>query len=448
MDYKNIIEENKDQYLEELFEVIRQKSISAQNVGMDECANLVAEKMTEAGVEKVEIIEGDHYPVVYGEHIVSPDAMTLLIYGHYDVQPPDPLDEWKSEPFEPTIRNGKIFARGAGDNKGQFMAQILAFKTYIEAHGNVPINIKFVIEGEEEIGSVNLEPFIEKHKEKLASDLVYTSDGPMLSDGSPYLLLGVRGLLYVELNAQAADFDNHSGNKGNIASNPAWELVELLSTMRDEDGRVLLEGFYDDVKAPTDLEKELLSQLPFDIEDIRKEVGDDSIDMTKEEYYHKLCFEPTFNIAGFTSGYGGEGAKTIIPSTAKLKMDIRLVMDQDPERIFKLLKDHVNKHAPNVDIQALGLVSPSRLSADSPFIEPIRKAVENGFGRRAYVQPSMGGSIPDALWSKILGTPSVVVPYANADEANHSPNENLDIDNFYNGIHSTCLVIDALDQLK
>lgn len=448
MNYKKIIDQNKEQYLEELFEVIRQKSISAQNIGMKECANLVAEKMSEAGVAKVEIIEGDHYPVVYGEHIVSPDAMTLLIYGHYDVQPPDPLEEWHSEPFEPTIQNGKIFARGAGDNKGQFMAQILAFKTYIEAHGDVPINIKFLIEGEEEVGSVNLESFINTHKEKLSSDLVYTSDGPMLSGGSPYLLLGVRGLLYVELTAQTADFDNHSGNKGNIASNPAWELVQLLNTMRDEDGKVLLEGFYDDVKAPTELEKELLNQLPFDIEDIRKDVGDDSIDMAKEEYYHKLCFEPTFNIAGFTSGYGGEGAKTIIPSSAKLKMDIRLVMDQNPERIFKLLKAHVNKHSVSVDIQALGMVSPSRLSADSPYIEPIREAVENGFGRRAYVQPSMGGSIPDALWSKILGTPSVVVPYANADEANHSPNENLDIDNFYNGIRSTCLVIDALNQLK
>ena len=448
MSYRNIIEENKNQYLEELFEVIRQKSISAQNVGIEECAQLVSEKMREAGVAHVEIIEGDHNPVVYGEHIVSPDAMTLLIYGHYDVQPPDPIEEWDSEPFEPTIRNGKIFARGAGDNKGQFMAQILAFKTYIEAHGNVPINIKFLIEGEEEIGSVNLESFIEKYKGKLNADLVYTSDGPMLSDGSPYLLLGVRGLLYVELNAQASDFDNHSGNKGNIANNPAWELVELLNTMRDKDGRVLLEGFYDDVKAPTDLEKELLRQLPFEIEDIRKDAGDDSIDMTKEEYYHKLCFEPTFNIAGFTSGYGGEGAKTIIPSSAKLKMDIRLVMDQNPERIFKLLKAHVNEHAPNVDIKTLGMVSPSRTSADSSFIEPIRQAVESGFERRAYIQPSMGGSIPDALWSKILGTPSVVVPYANADEANHSPNENMDVDNFYNGINSTCLVIDALAGLK
>lgn len=448
MNYKNIIEENKDDYLKELFEVLRQKSISAQNVGMEECAHLVTEKMIEAGVDHVEIIEGDHNPVVYGEHIVSPDAMTLLIYGHYDVQPPDPVEEWDSEPFEPTIRNGKIFSRGAGDNKGQFMAQILAFKTYIEAHGNVPINIKFLIEGEEEIGSVNLEPFIEKHKEKLAADLVYTSDGPILSNGHPYLLLGVRGILYVEMNAKGSDFDNHSGNKGNIAKNPAWELVELLNTMKDKEGKVLIEGFYDEVELPTELEKELLNQLPFDIEDIRKDIGDDSINMDKEDYYHQLCFEPTFNIAGFTSGYGGEGAKTIIPSTAKLKVDMRLVMNQDPEKIYELMEAHVKKHAPEVDMKLLGMMSPSRTSADLPFVEPIRQAVEAGFGRQAYIQPSMGGSLPDAVWTKILNTPSVVVPYANADEANHSPNENLDVDNFYNGIHSTCLVIDALNQLK
>lgn len=448
MNYKNIIEENKDDYLEELFEVIRQKSISAQNEGIEECAHLVAEKMSEAGVGHVEIIEGDHNPVVYGEHIASSDAMTLLIYGHYDVQPADPIEEWDSEPFEPAIRNGKIYARGAGDNKGQFMAQILAFKTYVEAHGNVPINIKFLIEGEEEIGSVNLETFIEKHKEKLAADLVYTSDGPILSNGHPYLLLGVRGLLYVEMSAKGSDFDNHSGNKGNIANNPAWELVELLNTMKDKEGKVLIEGFYDEVKLPTELEKEMLNQLPFNIEDIRKDIGDDSINMNKEDYYHRLCFEPTLNIAGFTSGYGGEGAKTIIPSTAKLKMDMRLVMNQDPKKIYELMEAHVRKHAPAVDMKPLGMMSPSRTSADLPFVEPIRQAVEEGFGRRAYVQPSMGGSLPDAVWTKILNAPSVVVPYANADEANHSPNENLDVDNLYNGINSTCLVIDALKQFK
>ncbi|CAM4191735.1 M20/M25/M40 family metallo-hydrolase [Lacicoccus alkaliphilus] len=346
MDYKAIINQHKESYLEELFEVIRQKSISAENVGIEACAELVGEKMAAAGVRHVEIIKGDHHPVVYGEHIVSEDAMTLLIYGHYDVQPPDPLEEWDSEPFEPTIRDGRIYARGVGDNKGQFMAQLLAFKTYMTAHGNLPINIKFLIEGEEEIGSRNLEPFIRTHKDKLKADLVYTSDGPMLSNGHPYILLGVRGMLYVELNAEGSAFDNHSGNKGNIARNPVWELVHLLGTMKDSAGRTLIEGFYDEVKPPTDLEKELLMQLPFHLEEIRRDIGDDTLEMTKEEYYRKLCFEPTLNISGLVSGYGGEGAKTIIPSTAKLKLDMRLVMDQDPEKIYQSLEDHIEAHAP------------------------------------------------------------------------------------------------------
>lgn len=447
MDYKAIISQNKESYLEELFEVIRQKSISAENIGIEDCAELVCEKMASAGVRHVEIIKGDHHPVVYGEHIVSEDAMTLLIYGHYDVQPPDPLDEWDSEPFEPTISDGRIYARGVGDNKGQFMAQLLAFKTYMAAHGNTPINIKFLIEGEEEIGSKNLETFIRTHKDKLKADLVYTSDGPMLSNGHPYILLGVRGMLYVELNAEGSAFDNHSGNKGNIARNPAWELVHLLGTMKDADDRILIEGFYDEVKPPTDLEKELLMQLPFNLEEIRKEIGDDSLEMTKEEYYRKLCFEPTLNISGMVSGYGGEGAKTIIPSTAKLKLDMRLVMDQDPDKIYQLMEVHIKKHAPNVELKRIGMMSPSRASAEHPFIEPLRQAVEEGFGRKAYIQPSMGGSLPDAVWTKILGAPSVVVPYANADEANHSPNENLVIENFYDGIASTCFVIDALNEL-
>ncbi|SOC41954.1 M20/M25/M40 family metallo-hydrolase [Salinicoccus kekensis] len=447
MDYKSIIERNRENYLESLFEVIRQKSISAENEGIEECAELVAEKMSEAGVGHVEIIKGAHHPVVYGEHIVSEDAMTLLIYGHYDVQPPDPVEEWDSEPFEPVIRDGRIYARGVGDNKGQFMAQILAFRTYMEAHGNTPINIKFIIEGEEEVGSRNLEPFIHKHKDKLKADLVYTSDGPMLSNGHPYILLGVRGMLYVELNAEGSAFDNHSGNKGNIARNPVWELVHLLGTMKDADGRVLIDGFYDEVKPPTDLEKELLMQLPFDLEEIRKEIGDDSLEMTKEEYYQKLCFEPVLNISGLVSGYGGEGAKTIIPSTAKLKLDMRLVMDQNPERIYELLEAHVEKHAPGVRMKRIGMMHPSRTSAEHPYIEPLRRAVEKGFGKKAYIQPSMGGSLPDAVWTKILGAPSVVVPYANADEANHSPNENLVVENFYNGIASTCMAIDALNEL-
>jgi len=447
MEFKRIIDENRETYMAELFEVLRQESISAEDRGIRECVELVAGKLTNAGMDSVEIIETDRHPIIYGEYHVSDEAKTMLIYGHYDVQPPDPLEEWESPPFEPAIRDGRVYARGAGDNKGQIMAQILAVKTYIEEEGSLPINLKFVIEGEEETGSPNLPAFVEKNREKLETDLVYTSDGPMLADGHPVVLLGVRGLLYVELIAEGSKFDNHSGNKGNIARNPAWELMDLLGTMKDDDGKVLIEGFYDDVLPPTEKELELIDRLPFDLEEVRENIGDENIEFTKEDYYRALCFEPTFNIAGFTSGYGGEGAKTIIPAEAKVKMDMRLVMNQDPDEIFERLRRHVEKHAPNVEVKKLGMMQPSRTSSELEFIEPMRKSAEISFGREAFIQPSLGGSLPDAVWTKILGVPSVVVPYANVDEANHSPNENLIVEHFYKGIETTCRVISEMGKL-
>lgn len=442
------VDDNRETYLEELFEVLRQRSISSQNIGIRECAELVAQKVRDAGMPHVEIMETPDHPVVYAERFVSPDKTTVLIYGHYDVQPPDPVEEWISPPFEPTIRDGRIYARGAGDNKGQLMAQILAVKTYLEVEGELPVNLKFIFDGEEEIASKNLPAFVKENKEKLQADLVYTSDGPMLPDGSPFLLLGVRGIQYVELRAKGSDFDNHSGNKGNIAQNPAWKIIDLLQTMRDSEGNVLIEGFHDNIIPPTEHELNLINELPFDIEQVRKDVGDESIDMDQETYYRNLLFKPTFNIAGFTSGYGGEGTKTIIPSQAKVKLDMRLVANQEPEEILTLLKKHVAKHAPDIDVLSLGSLSPSKTSSDLKLIETIHQTIQTSFGRKAYIKPSMGGSLPDYVWTKILGVPSLIVPYANADEANHSPNENLVIENFYNGIKCTCDVLKSIGQMK
>src|SRR5690625_3791443 len=283
---------NEQQFLERLFVLLRQKSISAQNIGIKETSELLKKKMEEIGIE-TKLLPTAGHPVVYGEMINDPDYFTLLIYGHYDVQPPDPIEEWNSPPFEPTIRDGRIYCRGAGDNKGQLMAQLLAVETYQKVVGPLPINLKFVFEGEEESGSPNIAPFVEEHKELLKADLVYTSDGPMHESGRSFVLLGVRGILYVELNAKGADWDNHSGNKGNIAPNPAWELVDLLGTMRDENGKILIDGFYDDVVEPTEEELEQLKTLPYDRAAVAEEVGYEDLSMTGEEYYHKLTYEPT-----------------------------------------------------------------------------------------------------------------------------------------------------------
>ncbi|HLS06529.1 MAG TPA: M20/M25/M40 family metallo-hydrolase [Bacillota bacterium] len=438
---------NEEVFLEKLFTLLRQKSISAQNIGIAETSEMLKGMMEKIGI-KTQLIPTAGHPVVYGELINDPKAFTLLIYGHYDVQPPEPLDEWHSPPFEPTIRDGRIYCRGAGDNKGQLMAHLLAIETYQNVVGELPINVKFVFEGEEETGSPNIATFVSEHKDLLQADLVYTSDGPMHDSGAPFVLLGVRGILYVELNTKGADWDNHSGNKGNIVPNPAWELIDLLKTMRDDEGNVLIEGFYDDVRKPTTKEIELIKHLPYDQDELATQIGYKDLQMTGEEYYRKLTLEPTINIAGFTSGYGGEGSKTIIPATATVKMDMRLVVDQDPEDIYEKFKQHVQKHAPNVEVSNLGMMAPSRTSADLEVVELIKRAVEKAYRQQPVMQPSMGGSLPDYVWTKILDTPSVVVPYANFDEANHSPNENIGLKNFFDGIICTCHVIHELGENK
>lgn len=440
---KALIDENRDEYLETLFTLLRQKSISAQNIGITEATTLLKGMMEDIGIS-TKLIPTRGHPVVYGEMINNPKNFTLLIYGHYDVQPPDPIDEWISPPFEPTIRDGRIFCRGAGDNKGQLMAQLLAVKTYQEAIGELPINIKFVFEGEEESGSPHLAEFVESNKELLSADLVYTSDGPMHETGTPIVLLGVRGILDVELTATGGEWDNHSGNKGNIVPNPAWKLVELLNTMKDDNDNILIEGFYDNIRKPTQEELELISALPFDVDNLGKQIGYRELNMTKKAYYENLMFKPTLNINGFHSGYGGEGTKTIIPAIASLKMDMRLVADQDPDDIYDKFVSHVTKYAPDVKVKRHGSMNPSRTPAHLSVIQAVKQAVEKAYEQVPFVKPSAGGSLPDYVWTQILDIPSVLVPYANFDEANHSPNENIGLDNFFNGILCTCHVIQKL----
>ncbi|MFD1037471.1 M20/M25/M40 family metallo-hydrolase [Virgibacillus byunsanensis] len=443
---EKLLESKKEEYLDLLFTFLKQKSISAQNVGMQACSIMLKEMMEEVGIDTT-LIDTEGHPVVYGEIMNESNNFTLLLYGHYDVQPADPLEEWNTPPFEPTIVDGKIYCRGVGDNKGQLMAQLLAIKSYQEVMGDLPINVKFVFEGEEESGSPNIAKFVEDNRDLLKADLVYTSDGPMHDSGAPFVLLGVRGMLYVELTAKGGDWDSHSGNKGNIVPNPAWELVELLNTMRAKDGTILIDGFYDDLREPTKKELELISTLPFDADQLGEQIGYKDFDMTREEYYRKLTLEPTLNIAGFHSGYGGEGSKTIIPSTAMLKIDMRLVVDQDPDDILDKFIKHVKKHAPDVEVISHGSMKPSRTPSDSKVVSVVKHAVENAYKKKPILQPSLGGSLPDYVWTQILGVPSVVVPYANFDEANHSPNENMGVDNFFDGIMCTCHVIRELGEV-
>jgi acetylornithine deacetylase/succinyl-diaminopimelate desuccinylase-like protein len=437
---KQRIEANKEAYLETFFELLRQPSISATNEGVDECAELLKGIMERSGIAS-SIIETEGSPVVYGEVIHPENEFTILFYGHYDVQPPEPLELWESPPFEPTIRNGKVYARGSGDNKGQFLAHILAVKTLLELDEKLPINVKFIIEGEEENTSKNFEPFVRDNIKLLEADLVYTSDGPMDSSGKPVVMLGNRGMLYVKLTAKGAAHDNHSGNKGGIAPNPAWELIHLLETMRTPDGKVLVDGFYDDVRTPTDAETELLRKLPFDADETAEVIGLDKLEMDGESYYKKISLEPTFNINGLYSGYTGEGQKTIIPSTATVKIDMRLAADQDPEKIYKKIAEHVQTHAPNVEIVKMGSVKPSRTPVESDVVQKVINSVNESHEKTPIVLPAIGATMPGYVFTDILKLPAILVPYANADEDNHAPNENMSIDCYYKGIQTSCKVI-------
>lgn len=438
-----IIANKKREYIDQLSNLLKQESIGTNKESILECALVLKRMMLNTGID-TKIIETDGNPVVYGEIINDNHDFTLLIYGHYDVQPPGPLEEWTTPPFEPTIRGDRIYARGAGDNKGQLMAQILAVKTYMEAFGNLPINIKFVFDGEEEIGSPNLAPFIKKHKEMLKADLVYTSDGSSHYSGSPLVLLGVRGILFLELKAKSADWDNHSGNTGNILPNPSWKLINLLNSMRNQDGQVLIDGFYDCIRPATAKELELLKLLPYDSEDIGVKIGYSDLNMTGDTYYHKLTMEPTFNISGFESGYIGESLKTMIPSTATARLDIRLVVDQDPDDIFEKMIKHIKLHDPEIEVNFLGSMKPSRTSAELDIVRTVIQAISKAYKKETIIQPSLPGSLPDYVWTDILGVPSIIMPYANFDQKNHSPNENMGLDYFFNGIKCTCHVINKL----
>jgi acetylornithine deacetylase/succinyl-diaminopimelate desuccinylase-like protein len=436
--------EREQRDLDDLFRLIAQPSISAQNIGVRECADLFIDLLGDAGFS-ARLMPTPAHPVVYAEWLGAPGRPTMLIYGHYDVQPPEPLDEWLSPPFEPTVRDGKIFGRGAGDNKGQIFAQIAAARAWLESTGGLPVNVKFLIEGEEETGSPHLASFVAEHRDLLAADLVYTSDGPVHDDRHPQVVYGVRGLLYVELRARGASHDLHSGNWGGIAPNPAWTLVDLLATMRDGNGRVTIPGFYDDVQSVTPAFAAAMASIPLDQRQALATIGTDRLPPPDDlGYFERLMTTPTLNIAGFTSGYGGPGTKTVIPSTATVKMDMRLVPVQSADDIFAKFAAHVARHAPEVEVLRLGSMEPSYTPLEHPFAAVVREAVSIGFGVSPIDVPLLGGSLPDAVFTRSLGLPSFLVPYANADERNHAPNENIEVSRFFAGVRTAAALFACL----
>ncbi len=435
----------KEEHLEILKVIVRQKSISTKGEGVRECADLLKGIMEKGGISTT-IFETDGQPLVFGEvKGKSPEGFTVLFYGHYDVQPPEPLEKWDSPPFEPTIREDRIYGRGTGDNKGQLITHVLAVKSYLDTVGSLPVNVKFLFEGEEEIGSPNLTKFVQEHRELLKSDLVLTSDGPLHDSGAPLIAFGVRGVMNFDLHLDTATMDNHSGNKGGVIPNAIWEMVDFLSTMKDGKDRVLISGFYDDVIEPTTHERELISRLSYDPEGLAKIYGVEEIPLKKEEFYSRLLFKPTLTINGIKGGHSGAGTKNIIPCEVTAKMEIRLVYDQDPEDLMEKVKKHIQRHNPKIRLtREEEDMRPSRTSSELDISKAVIRAVEKGFNETPLIYPAMGGSLPDYVWTKVLGVPSIMIPYANADEANHAPNENLKLECFYKGIHTSAQVINEL----
>lgn len=438
------IDAHRQQFLERLIDYVRRPSISAQGTGIGEVAYYLSVTMNQLGLE-TRIVPTKGWPMVLSRRHEQADKPTVLLYGHYDVQPPEPLEEWLSPPFEPTVRNGRLYARGVADNKGQHFAQLLAIESLLACRDTLPCNVTFLLEGEEEIGSPHMPDFVREHRDELRADLVITSDGPVHESGRSAIIFGVRGVLSFELRARGANRDLHSGNWGGVAPNPIWTLVHLLATMKNERGDITIDGFYDNVLPLTPAEREALAKLPVDTQAIKHSLDLKDFDQPLErDFSERLSAWPTLTINGFHGGYGGPGSKTVLPHEATVKCDIRLVEAQTADEIFAKVEEHVRRHAPHVTVIRQGAMNPSKTPLDSAFAEPLRRALTAAQGSEPLLIPALGGSLPDYVFTKILGIPAFTVPYANPDEANHAPNENLELQRFFIGIKTGAAMLTYL----
>ena len=442
MEIKQYIQENEERFLKELFSLIRIPSISSKSEhkeDMTRCAERWRELLLAAGAEKAEVMPTDGNPIVYAERHVSDEAKTVLIYSHYDVMPAEPLQLWKTNPFEPEIHDGRIWARGADDDKGQAMIQVKAFE-YLVRENLLTHNVKFIFEGEEEIGSPSLYSFISQNKELLKADIILVSDTSMLGAELPSLTTGLRGLAYWEVEVTGPNRDLHSGHFGGAVANPINVLCELMAQMTDENGRITIPHFYDDVEDVPQSEREMIAQIPFDEEAYKKAIG---VRMLRgEKGYSTLernSCRPSFDICGIWGGYTGEGAKTVLPSKAYAKVSTRLVANQQHERRSELFVRYINDIAPDyVDVKVTPMHGGEGYVC--PITMPAYKAAEKGFEKAFGKKPlavRRGGSIPIISdFERILGVKTVLMGFGLESDAIHSPNENFRLDIFRKGIEA------------
>jgi acetylornithine deacetylase/succinyl-diaminopimelate desuccinylase-like protein len=440
--WKEYQEKNKDRFLNELLDLLRIPSVSANSAhkgDMKKCAEMVKDRLLEAGADKAAIYATEGHPVVYAEKIVDPSKPTVLVYGHYDVQPPDPLELWHSGPFEPVIKDGRIYARGAADDKGQFYMHIKALEILTKTNA-LATNIKFLIEGEEEIGSPNLGKFVAAHKDLLKCDVILISDSAMISLDTPSMDIGVRGLSYIQVEVTGANRDLHSGTYGGAVANPITMLAKMIASCHDENNHITIPGFYDDVVEASAEERKLMAQAPFDEEEYKKDLGIKELwgekGFTTNE---RTGIRPTLELNGIWGGYTGEGSKTVLPSKAYAKISARLVPNQSSEKITKLLLEHFKKIAPpgvTVETYELHGGEPYMTPIDSPAYQAAAKAIESTFGKKP-IPVRGGGSIPIcSILEKELGVKIVFMGFGLDSDNLHSPNEKYDLANFYKGIET------------
>ncbi|PLW95995.1 MAG: dipeptidase [Marinilabiliales bacterium] len=439
---KQYIEENKERYLDELFELIRIPSISSlseHKQDMVRAAEKYKEHFLAAGCDKAVVMPTAGNPVVYAEKIIDPSKPTVLVYAHYDVMPVDPLDLWKSPPFEPEIRDGKIYARGADDDKGQGFMHVKAFEALVK-NDALPTNVKFMIEGEEEIGSVNLGAFCDAHKDMLNADIILVSDTGMIAEDIPAITTGLRGLAYWQVEVTGPNRDLHSGLFGGAVGNPINVLAKMIAHMTDENNKVTMPGFYDDVLEASAKERELLNMAPFNKEAYKKAIDVD--ELAGEKGYttiERTGIRPSFDVCGIWGGYTGEGAKTVLPSKAYAKISTRLVPNQDHEKIGKMFEDYFMSIAPDsvkVKVETLHGGQAYVCPIDLPAYKAAEKSLKKLFGKTP-VPVRSGGSIPIiSTFEEKLGIKSLLMGFGLESDAIHSPNENYPLNNFYAGIEA------------
>jgi acetylornithine deacetylase/succinyl-diaminopimelate desuccinylase-like protein len=445
------LEENKSRFLSELKEFLAIPSVStkAENKQeMQRCAEWITEHLTALEMQNTRIYETTGHPIVCSEWLGDPAQPTVLLYGHYDVQPAEPLALWTSPPFEATIRDGNLYGRGATDDKGQIFIHFKAIEAYLKTSKRLPINLKLMLEGEEEIGSPHLAPFIEAQQDLLKADLAVISDTPFFAKGVPSICYGLRGIVYMQLEVTGPNRDLHSGSYGGAVHNPILALTEIIAQLHDRTGRITIPGFYDDVQRLTKKEREAYRELPWSETKYAKGLGVRQLHGEKGyTTLERLWARPTLDCNGIWGGYTGEGAKTVIPARASAKISMRLVPDQQPEKIARAFEKFVKKIAPktvHVSIQCLNLGEPAMTPIDSPGVKAAMKALEKGFGKKPLYQRE-GGSIPVVThFKKILGLDTVLLGFGLPDENAHAPDEFINLDNLFDGMKTIAHFYDEL----